>query len=52
MPWHDVVVAAYRDGSAAIGWRLASDRGGDMRLNPSVSERVVLHPTDLIVVIA
>jgi Trk K+ transport system NAD-binding subunit len=52
MPWHDVVVATYRYGSAAIGWRRASDRGGDLRLNPSVSEQVVLDPTDMIVVIA
>jgi hypothetical protein len=43
----DVIVAAYAAGLLALGWWI----GGQLRMNPAVSERVVLGEDDRIVVI-
>lgn len=41
--------ALYDTGKIAIGWRRASDRGGELTLNPPISERVELLPGDSII---
>jgi hypothetical protein len=45
----DVVVAAYRRGMLAIGWRRSDD--GELVLNPSADRRLDVVPGDEIVVV-
>ena len=47
----EIISTAYSCGLLAIGWRHASERGGEVVLNPRTSERVVLRADDAIVVI-
>jgi K+/H+ antiporter YhaU regulatory subunit KhtT len=46
-----IIATAYSAGLLAIGWRYASERGGEVVLNPDSSERVHLEDGDQIVVI-
>ncbi|MDX2380374.1 MAG: hypothetical protein QNM02_11530 [Acidimicrobiia bacterium] len=50
--FEEIVATTYMSRRLAIGWRMASHRGGTLVLNPSPSERVSLHVDDDIVVIA
>jgi Trk K+ transport system NAD-binding subunit len=47
----DVVAAAYAGGVLAIGWRQTADGVARVVLNPDSSDRVVLSPSDEIVVV-
>jgi hypothetical protein len=48
----EIIAAAYSFGLLAIGWRRAREHGGQITLNPSVTDRVQLDDGDQIVVIA
>ena len=47
----EIVEVAYSHGLLAIGWRRADEGGGQLTLNPSLSDRVELDDGDQIVVI-
>ncbi len=47
----DVYDVAHAAGVVALGWRRATERGGDLTLNPLVTRRVRFEPGDEIVVI-
>lgn len=47
----EIIAAAYSFGLLAIGWRRGREYGGQITLNPSVSDRVQLDGGDQIVVI-
>ena len=48
----EIIDAAYSVGLLAIGWRRAPEHGGQLTLNPSVTDRVHLDDGDQVVVIA
>lgn len=50
--FHQINVAADASRLIAIGWRLESDRGGEMVLNPASSARVHLTDAHQIVVVS
>ena len=47
----EIIETAYSFGLLAIGWRRARERGGDLTLNPGVTDRVRLGDGDQILVI-
>ena len=48
----EIIDAAYSLGLLAIGWRRAREHGGELTLNPGVTDRVQLDDGDHVVVIA